>query len=511
MKKLKKRVFVLLFILVIGFNSVNVQYAEATSPLIVTIEAILSGVGGAALSVVAPILLVLSLGYAGYTVYDNWDFIEAKALDWYSESPPFVKLWIDTMVQDFATGVIKLGDVIDIPKEIMDNAKAWVNTDATTVEGVTVISNGKQFVNVTEALPYITNSGVRDWINSKSTVVSQAPLVIYTPKDYPDRQMVFWNTADLWIGSNHYPFDTLVLANLTRFHIAFSSTDIYGTSQVTNNGTYLNNTAIYNAGIVWQDFYGTMQPVDKNYSNVDSYIPVLPYASGFTMNGNVLSSASWNYDIRIIVPDDTKVIFNTMSATVGNIIDDSTSTVMKEANIPIVPSAKPYAVSEKTFVPEWVIDDVDGKEKYPYVLTPSALQKIYDMLISKTLASTDAFIDDLAGVDDTVDEEEKKNIPYVLDLHGTVSGIKDKETQINNDFNTAWGDLDLDFSLPGYVLSGMTFVSYVFSGIWTGYDDYILIVVFAITIGLVGMIIGRGLVRNSHSSNSKSKGGASKK
>lgn len=105
---------------------------------------------------------------------------------------------------------------------------------------------------------------------------------------------------------------------------------------------------------------------------------------------------------------------------------------------------------------------------------------------------------------------------FVDGLDDSIDNINNIEGGFTDNFNTSWDNLDLNFSLPDNVMTGITFIQYMFTGMWNGQGDYIKVAKYCITIGLVAMLIGRGLPRiipsdNKSSPSKKNNGGGKSK
>lgn len=104
---------------------------------------------------------------------------------------------------------------------------------------------------------------------------------------------------------------------------------------------------------------------------------------------------------------------------------------------------------------------------------------------------------------DIVLENELDATDMNTDIDPAVDEVNDIQDDIINQFNDSMYFIDNDTTFPVYILNGFKFVKYVFSGIWNGLDDYVVVLVFSATIGVTVLLLGFGLVKNKNNDTHK--------
>lgn len=129
------------------------------------------------------------------------------------------------------------------------------------------------------------------------------------------------------------------------------------------------------------------------------------------------------------------------------------------------------------------------------------LWQTQDMPSTDSITTTDDIMERLRTVDNIGSEVDKSitNTRILtqaeiddIETDEAITGVIAVQNDIVNNFKGIYAQMPEEVSVPTNILVGLTFIAYVFGGIWTNLGEYAFILVFGCTIGMIAMLIGLG-------------------
>ena len=487
---------ILIFVMtmfLIGTVTADYAYASGVGEGVKTLAEVAAAsagtavLGSSALGVIVPVLCAVGAAYAGYKIYQHREDIWTALKTWADARANVTCTFLAEFVALFDKGEIADGTTISIPKDVLMETKGFMEDfNAKYATKTLEIWDGKT-VGLNELAYKFESIPVLHDMMERKTFQYDMPILILRDITKGDVRIY---TVGTYIGR----YDSLLLIRNGGYLVPA----IYDRIDLeTYTLTYSGNSSTFNL----LNYTARNDEVSDYY--LDRVYPNLVVFEDYTEDdisfvNNHVNAPVWRYDLEIIVPSDCNVYITNTIYNPGGVLDRHSIDKIVSGGQVLVPVDNPLEGISKPYLPS--IDNIDGVDALPITLTQDVILGLDDYLVAGKTDSIDLVnvLDPAADVDST----------YVTDYKDAVAGYTAIEGSINDNFAGAWDNINLDFFMPEYIMSALTFVGYCFSGIWSGFDDYIYVIIFGITIGLVALIVGRGIVRASDSAKSsgKSKG-----
>lgn len=479
-KHKKIRVFALLLILILVFNTVTISKVQASSGgIVLTLSEVAANSGGlasfgsAALGVAIPLLLAAGTVYAGYKIYQNREAITKTFYNWYTSASTAVKTKVSEWMEDFQAafdaGTITDGSTVEIPIDVLNAVDSFISEVNASYDNNDVTFLDEEIVNISSLNIYVTNPALKALL-SASTYTSKAPVVILTNISTGEEKVYFNTGSNLSIFFINEYFSKLVFYYLPLGKL------ISGTTTLGDNATRPNYIGTYFTGSGYTTKSGN-EKLELPYTNI-------------IINGNTVTGESWNYSMQLILPAGSSVVKGTeleSYTTLTPLLYDVIATNASEVSNPFVVGGYTYTptitvgadgltdVLEVPLTPEvvnalndYIVKDISGEKEVVAIIDPKGLTETDDPTVPGDGGILDGIREFFGNLLDSILNFLKSILDAILAIPGQfnnflttlIQGITDAVTAIPGlieDIITGIGDvIDGILDIPGEIVAGIS-------------------------------------------------------